>query len=418
MSAEADSVVVLGAGMVGVSCALELQRRGLRVTLVDREAPGSQTSYGNAGVIARSSLIPFNNPALWRALPRLARNRAAGFRYRPAYLLANLRWAAGFLAGARRNPFEETARALDALIVLSMSEHRRLMQEAGVAHRLREDGWLFLYRGSQGFDAAAPARRVYDEFGVRTETLTAPQLHDLEPHLRPLFAKALWVRDAWSVDSPGDVVSAYAQLFGVRGGCLLRDDVIHLGRRGEAWALTGRSGRTIAARRVVVALGPWARPFLAALKIALPLALERGYHMHYGSADGGVLGRPVYDTVGGYVMSPMARGIRVTTGVELAGLDDAPNLAQLEAAERGAREAFPLAARLDETPWLGSRPTLPDCRPMIGAVPGEPGLWLALGHQHIGFSTGPGTASVLGALMAGEAPRIDAAPFRAERYLA
>ena len=120
-------VIVLGAGMVGVCCALELQRRGMDVTLVDRQAPGLETSHGNAGVLARSSLMPFNHPGLWRQLPRLLRNDTVQFRYRPGYLARNLGWAAGFLWRARSSVFEETATALDGLIRLSAPEHLSLI---------------------------------------------------------------------------------------------------------------------------------------------------------------------------------------------------------------------------------------------------------------------------------------------------
>jgi D-amino-acid dehydrogenase len=168
----------------------------------------------------------------------------------------------------------------------------------------------------------------------------------------------------------------------------------------------------------VLALGPWTREFAkTSLGLSVPMAFERGYHMHYGAAGGATLGRPVYDTGGGYVLSPMAQGLRLSTGVQLADRAAPPDLAQLGLAELAAREAFPLDVRLDEKAWLGSRPTLPDSRPIIGECPGRAGLWLAFGHQHIGFNTGPGTAALLGSMMAGEACAFDPAPFRPSRFL-
>jgi D-amino-acid dehydrogenase len=147
------------------------------------------------------------------------------------------------------------------------------------------------------------------------------------------------------------------------------------------------------------------------------MAFERGYHMHYRAASGASLARPVYDTGGGYVLSPMEQGLRLSTGVQLADRAAPPNLAQLDLAEQAAREAFPLEGRLGKEAWLGSRPTLPDSRPIIGECPGRPGLWLAFGHQHIGFNTGPGTAALLGSMMAGETCAFDPAPFRPSRFL-
>lgn len=403
--------------MVGVACALELQRRGREVVLVDRQSPGRETSYGNAGVLTRSSLMPFNHPGLWRDLPRLLRNRSTAFRYRLPYMARQAAWGLGFLARARESAFLQTATALDALIRLSMPEHRRLLHEAGESRRLRETGWLFLYRTTQAFDAGARARAAFERFGVATEVLDGTGLSGLEPALRPIFPRALWIRDAASVDDPGGVVAAYARLFAQRGGVLRQDEATDLKPEGDgSWALHTATGRWRAAQ-VVLALGPWTARMLARLGLSVPMAFERGYHMHYAAPSGATLGRPVYDTGGGYVMAPLAQGLRLTTGVELADLDAPASTAQLDLAERAAREALPLGSRLEREPWLGRRPTLPDCRPAIGAAPRHPGLWLAFGHQHVGFNTGPGTARVLAALMHGEAPPIDARPFDPGRFV-
>jgi D-amino-acid dehydrogenase len=410
-------IAVLGAGMVGIACALELQRRGASVTLVDRRAPGMETSYGNAGVMARSSLLPFNHPGLWRSLPRLLGNRSAQLRHDPWFLARNLGWALGFLASARQSVFERTTVALDALIRLSMAEHRRLLAEAGAAHRLRDNGWIFLYRSSQGYEGGRLLRQTLERFGITAVTLDAFGLSDLEPDLAPVFSHALWIKDAASVDSPGRVAQAYAALFAARGGAIQCRHIERLASDGSGgWQIHDADGVALAADRVVLALGPWTRSFLAPLGIAVPMAFERGYHMHYSAQGVATLRRPVYDVAGGYVLSPMQDGLRLTTGVELADRDAPPTMAQLEMAEKSARQAFALGERLDASAWIGSRPTLPDSRPMIGELTGHAGLWLAFGHQHIGFCTGPGTAALLGALMFDEPTPIDPQPFAPGRF--
>ena len=415
-----NTVAVLGAGIVGVSCALELQRRGFDVTIFDRTGPGRETSYGNAGVIARSSLMPFNHPGLWSTLPKLLKNRSASFRYDPLFLAKNLTWALKFLSNARASAFHETTAALDALIRLSTREHQRLLTEAGAVHRLRTTGWLFLYRSEAGFLGSRLSRDTFEKFDIATQVLDARELAELEPHLKPLFPRALWIRDTWSVDSPGQVVEAYARLFTARGGRIRQASIGALRRSNtsDAWQVTEDAGTVYEVSRVVLALGPWTREFAKkSLGLSVPMAFERGYHMHYRAASGASLGRPVYDTGGGYVLSPMEQGLRLSTGVQLADRAAPPDLAQLDLAEQAAREAFPLEARLEKEAWLGSRPTLPDSRPIIGECPGRAGLWLAFGHQHIGFNTGPGTAALLGSMMAGETCAFDPAPFRPSRFL-
>jgi D-amino-acid dehydrogenase len=415
-----NTVAVLGAGIVGVSCALELQRRGHDVTIFDRVAPGRETSYGNAGVIARSSLMPFNNPGLWASLPKLLKNHSASFRYNPLFLTRNLPWALGFLSSARASAFRETTAALDALIRLSTKEHQRLLVEAGAAHRLRTNGWLFLYRSEQGFAGSQLSRDTFDKFGISTQALNSHELSELEPDLKPLFPRALWIKDTCSVDNPGRVVEAYATLFVSRGGRIKQALIGGIGRSdaNDAWQIAEESGRVHEAARVVLALGPWTKEFAKkSLGLSVPMAFERGYHMHYRAVGSAALRRPIYDTGGGYVLSPMEQGLRLSTGVQLTARDAPKNLVQLELAERSAREAFPLDSRLETDAWLGSRPTLPDSRPIIGECPRHPGIWLAFGHQHIGFSTGPGTASLLASMMAGEACAFDPTPFRPSRFI-
>lgn len=413
-----QQVLVLGAGIVGVSCALALQRRGLATTLVDPRGPGAATSFGNAGVLARSSLLPFNHPGLWRQLPALLRGQNPGFRYSPRWLLRNAGWALRFVAHARQGPFEATTTALDALIRHSGTVHRQWMAEAGLAPLRRDAGWLFLYRSAAAFEAAAAGRALLQRFGVAIEPLDAAALQALEPALAPVFPRALWVRDASAVASPGALVQGYARWCVDLGGRLHATAATRLAPQGPGWQVDMADGQRLQAAHVVLALGPWSRGFLREqLGLALPMGFERGQHRHFHPGPGPALQRPVHDSAGGYVLAPMAQGLRLSTGVELNALEAPPLLAQLDAAEAAARSAIPLGARTPDPDWLGARPTLPDSRPMIGPCPGRPGLWLALGHQHIGLSTGPGTGELLAALMLGAPPPLDPQPFSPARFL-
>lgn len=122
------------------------------------------------------------------------------------------------------------------------------------------------------------------------------------------------------------------------------------------------------------------------------------------------------DAERGFLLEPMRAGIRLTTGAELAELAAPPQYQQLAAAENAARELFPLGKRLDTEPWKGARPCMPDMKPVIGSTPGKPGLWLAFGHGHQGFTLGPATGELLAQMMDGETPAIDMTPFAADRF--
>jgi D-amino-acid dehydrogenase len=167
---------------------------------------------------------------------------------------------------------------------------------------------------------------------------------------------------------------------------------------------------------VVVALGPWSADVLRPLGYRLPLAVKRGYHMHYAAEGNATLTRPVLDEERGYVISPMERGIRLTTGSEFAPRDAPKTPVQLDIAERDARALFPLADRNEAEPWMGARPCLPDMLPVIGPAPRHKGLWLAFGHQHSGFTLGPPTGRLIAEMIAGERPFVDPRPFAADRF--
>jgi D-amino-acid dehydrogenase len=345
------------------------------------------------------------------------KNRGGALRYNPGFLLRHPAWGFEFLRNARQAAFEETVQALDGLIRLSTTRHRHWTHEAGAAGLWRAHGWLYAYREAQACEQAASTRAVWSRWGVDHAVLSPGELRELEPGLGDAFAATVWVKDALSVSSPQQVVQAYADAFVKQGGVLQRDECRSLvPAQGAGWTVRSAHVGEQAFDQVVVALGPWSPDALAPLGMRVPMAFERGYHMHYGWLGDAGLSRPVYDTAAACVLSPMSEGVRLTTGVELTDRDAPDRHDQVVLAETAVRSVLPLGARLQATPWRGSRPTLPDSRPAIGPATGLAGLWLAFGHQHIGFSTGPGTAALLGAMVDNEALPIDAKPFSPGRF--
>jgi D-amino-acid dehydrogenase len=182
------------------------------------------------------------------------------------------------------------------------------------------------------------------------------------------------------------------------------------------WSVTTSEG-PVEAPAAVLALGPWADDTFRRLGYRFPFGVKRGYHMHFRPVGNATLSRPVIDAENGYVLTPMVRGIRLTTGAEFALRDAPPTPVQLDRAEPLARELFPLGERVDGAPWLGRRPCLPDMLPIVGPAPRQEGLWLDFGHHHLGLTLGPVTGRLLAELITGEAPFTDPAPYRAERFL-
>lgn len=414
---EQADVIVLGAGIVGVSVALHLQERGRRVLLVDRGEPGAETSHGNAGLIERSSVVPYAFPRDLASLASLASNRSIAVRYRPAALLRMAPWLARYWWNSAPNRLDKLGRAILPLIERCIDEHRRWTEAAGTEALMRGEGWIELYRTQQGLDAATRGAAELATYGLGYDLLDEGALRRLEPGLLTgSVSGAVHWRDPVTVSDPGAVTRAYAALFVARGGFLKPADAAGLQQENGEWRLSA-DGRTWLAPETVVALGPWSNDLCERFGYRFPIGFKRGYHMHYDSTDGAAPQRPLCDAQAGFVLTPMQRGVRLTTGIEIAGRDEPSDSWQLDQAERIARRIMPLGRRLDAEPWRGARPCLPDMLPIIGPAPRHRGLWFAFGHAHHGFTLGPATGRLLAEMMTGAPPLCDAAAFAAERFL-
>jgi D-amino-acid dehydrogenase len=407
-------VVVLGAGIVGVSAAFAARQRGLSVVLVDRREPGNETSYGNAGILSSGSIMPLNKPSLWNALPTYLTNRHAALRWDPVWAIRNIDWVARFLANTAPSRLKPRATALHGLIGASLKLHREWIVKADAAQRIRETGWLKAWR-SDAITAAREEQAFLADYGIASELLGRQAISALEPNILPVYKVGLLHTQTASVDSPGEVVKAYARMFAGSGGEIRQSDVKAIVPDGEGWRV-GLADAAISARHVVVALGPWSPDLLRPLGYRVPMAFERGYHREFKPNPARTLQRPIHDAEGSFLMTPMEQGIRVTSGVELIARDAPSSFAQLDAVVPAARSVVEFGEAVGE-PWRGARPTLPDSLPMIGPAPRHSGLWFAFGNQHIGFTTGPATGVAIAAMITGTQPPFDAAPFSPGRYL-
>lgn len=341
--------MVLGAGIVGTSVALQLQRRGLDVALIDRKAPGNETSLGNAGLIQREGVYPYALPRDFASLAHYARNRATDVRYHPMAMPRLAPFLVKYWQHSRADRHAKIARAYSTLIEHCVSEHRELIEAAGAQALLRKNGWMKAFRTGRAFEAAvAEAARWREEYGIDFDVLDGDALHRTEPSLSSVLRAAVRYSSSDSVSDPAGLVGAYAKLFEKLGGKVLVGDASTLEK---GWRVRTDFG-DVRADVAVIAMGPWSGDLTTKLGYCLPLEVKRGYHMHYASKAGATLNQPVLDAEIGYMITPMVRGIRLTTGVELGFRDSPKTPVQLEAIEPLAREVFPLGS--DSIPSPGS----------------------------------------------------------------
>jgi D-amino-acid dehydrogenase len=404
------SAIVLGAGMVGVGAALALQRRGFSVALVDRRGPGEETSHGNAGIIQSEAVEPYAMPRDVVSLAEVALGLTNDVHYRIAALPAHSEPLARYWWNSEAHRHATISKAYAALIAHAAAEHETLIGEAGATDLVRRDGYLTLHRRPEGFEkAVVETQRIAAHYGVPHRILGPAAIRALEPSLVGPLAGAIHWTGPWTVSDPGGLVKAYAELFRRNGGSFATGDALGLRSTGSGWSVATDDG-PLEAEIAVVALGPWSPDLLARFGYRFSMLRMRGYHRHF--AGGADLRRSIYDEDWGYVLAPMARGLRITSGAEFTGRDAGATPVQLDRAERAARELIDLGDSVDPEPWFGDRPVLAGMLPVIGAAPAHPGLWFDFGHGHQGFTLGPASGRLLAEMIVGSGPMIDPAPYR------
>ena len=411
-----SSVIVLGAGMVGVSVALHLRRRGHDVLLVDRQEPGLGASFGNGGLIQREAVHPHPFPRDVSEIMRIARNKSIDAYYHWGALPGLATPLLRYWWNSEPQRYARIAEAYAKLIETCLDEHYAIARDTDAMPLLRPIGWIRMFSDEASFNLAlAQAEEGKRLHGVSFAAMDGKALAEAEPALLKSRHGAIHWTDPVSVSDPHALVMSYARRFAEAGGRFVTGDATSLARTGNGWRVQTTDGPA-EAEQVVVALGAFANKVTKPLGYDPPTFGKRGYHKHFALQGNAVLNRPVLDTESAFLLAPMRAGVRLTTGAEFAGIDEAPTPVQLARAEPVARTLLPLGDAVEREPWMGVRPCTPDMLPIIGRLPGQQGAWCAFGHAHQGFTLGPTTGRLLAEMMDGDTPFIDPTPYRADRF--
>jgi D-amino-acid dehydrogenase len=408
-------IAVIGAGIVGVSTALWLQRDGHDVALIDPGDPGQATSYGNAGVIAAISVVPVTVPGLVLKAPKMLFDSMGPLYLRWRHLPKLLPWLLPYLRHCDAARSRATCAGLAALISDSVEQHHALAEGTEAARYLFDTDYLFAYGAREGYDAERFIWQLRQDEGYSWEFLEGAALRDFEPSLGPAVGFAVRCPNHAMVRDPGRYVAALAQDFVGQGGRLLRAEVEEIEL--EAGRVSGlkTSAGDMACEKVVVAAGPWSARLTRHLGLKTPLEAERGYHIEFPDPE--VMPHcPVMFSASKFVASPMEGRLRCAGVVEFAGLDAPENAQPPLMLEKHAREAFPGLKAARNGTWMGRRPASIDSLPFLGEAASIKGLYCGFGHHHIGLTGGPKTGRLLSDLISGRQPNIDLAPYRVDRF--
>jgi glycine/D-amino acid oxidase-like deaminating enzyme len=412
---ERDSVVVIGAGIVGVCAAWQLARRGASVTLIDRDEPGRGCSFGNAGALSFGSVAPLAMPGVMRDAVSMLFDPAAPLRIPLTYLPKAAPWLTRFVRAARPDAVKRISDALSALLANSIEKHLEILSEVGAIEIVRRTGQLYLYPDEAWLAKDAGSWQLRKDHGLRIERLDRDGILALEPEVGPDYAIGMFTPDQGMSVNPYRQVTAIAAGFARHGGRIARDRVVAIEVENDRVRAVRGESETYPCDHAVICAGAWSVQLLRPLGYALPLESQRGYHVTIAS-PGVTISRPVVAADRKVFLTPMEEGLRAAGTVEFGGLSRAPTRKRAEYLVRDMARVFPRAQiPADWSFWMGHRPCLPDSLPVLGPSRHR-GLWFNFGHGHLGLTMSAPSGEILARAICGEPSNIDLAPFSFARF--
>jgi len=407
-------IIVIGAGICGLSSAIWLRRAGHDVTLVDRDGPGAGASYGNAGLLAQWAMVPVNTPDLLVTGLKYLVNPNSPLFMQWGYLPRLAPWLARFVGNA--NP-RDCRRMIDALIPMvtdSVDQHIALTRGTRAAKWVISSDFGYAYPSRKAFDADAFAWGIKREVGMIPTLHEGPQVQEAEPMLGPSVGCLAVLKGHGHIADPGAYMADLAEVLRDEGGHYLQRQIKDITLTDGRITGVETDQGPMACDHAVLAAGIWSKPLMRKLGIKLHLEAERGYHLHFVNPSQ-MPRHPLMISAGKFAVNPMATGLRCAGTVELGGIEKGPSAAPLKLIRSHVKKVFPGLSADHVEEWMGFRPSTPDSLPLVGELGGT-GVFAAFGHQHVGLTAGPKTGRIIAGLIDGQRPNIDLTPYDANRF--
>lgn len=408
-------VSVIGAGVIGVATALQLQRRGFGVTLVDRNEPAEGCSSGNAGILAAYAMVPLSLPGVLRKVPHMMLDPLGPLSIRPQYLFKIAPWLWRFWRASNPQRVAHIAAALSSLVHTTVAEYQDLTRGTAAAALIAPTPILCAYKDRNAYLNDRAVWHLRDLHGVRWHTLEGAEVQAMEPALAREYGFAAVIEQCGYTLNPQRLVKILFDEFVRHGGHFVRDDVRNLvtDPKGARQIMTA-SGH-LCAQCVVIACGARSGQLSRLLGEPVPLEAERGYHLTLSGYEGHAPRYPIMSPSQKVIATPMEMGVRIAGMVEFGGFLP-PDYRKADILRTHLSRLFPQIRSGTVSSWMGHRPSLPDSLPVIGPSARHEALYYAFGHQHIGLSTAPITGRIIADLVSGDTPPIEVSPFRVDRF--
>lgn len=408
-------ILVAGAGIVGVSCAIWLQRAGHDVTIVDRAGPASGTSHGNAGVLAAAAILPVTTPDLYKTAPAMLMRRDSPLFLRWRYLPKLLPFLAKYLGYATETHVTYYARSMHQLLHDTYDQHMALARGTGAEQFVGAEDYCYGYATHAEFLADRRDWEKRSELGLKYDVISGAEYARDDPSYRTAFETVVRCKNHGRISDPGAYVQALCDHFVQQGGKLRIATIHDVQMSGTDIAALDTSQGRLSADRIVFALGPWSKDIALKLGLKLPFESERGYHIELINPSH-MPRNPMMIASGQFVLTPMNGRLRAAGVLEFGGLEAGPSKAPIEMLKRQVAALLPDVRYDSMVEWMGHRPATADSLPLIGANDAAAKSFSAFGHQHLGLTTGPKTGRIIADMMDGKVPNIDLTPFDPRKY--
>lgn len=410
-----SDVVVIGAGVIGLSAAIAAQMRGLNVTVIDREGPAAGASAGNAGAFAFTDILPLASPGILRKAPKWLLDPLGPLSVPPRYALQIAPWMFRFWRACAAARVEGSTRAQTSLMDLSRSELEPFLSATGTLPMLRKDGNLQVYESDAELQASLPGWEARARHGIEFRHMDAAGMADIQPGIASRFTHGTFTPGWFSIADPKLYTLSLAQHFRNLGGVVEIAEIKALRPVADGVEVVTSDGLARVASQIVLAAGAFSHRIASTLGESIPLETERGYNTTL-PVDAFELRTQVTFGGHGFVVTRLSTGIRVGGAVELGGLELPPNYARSQAMLDKAKAFLPGLKSHGGTQWMGFRPSLPDSLPAIGRASATPKVIYAFGHGHLGLTQSAGTARLVADLLTGQPEAIDIAAYSAQRF--
>ena len=408
-----QSVIVIGSGITGVSCAEELRRSGAKVTLIDRVEAGdpAQTSFGNAGILAREGIMPIANPSMLKMIPQILLSPSSPIYLKWSYLAKFSPWAVKFIMNGTKPKALPIILALNELLYDTVENHIQLSKNTDAARFIEKGDMTLLYRNRKQFSSDKFANQARNDLGITWEELSRDKLLDRDPHISKLYQFGLAYKNHGWITNPAAYVSSLAKHFQKNGGKILIGEVTKI--NGNNVEL--KDGNILKAKNIVLATGAWSKNLATQLGHNIPLQAERGYHLSLKNASH-MPPNTYLITDKKFGLTPMDGFLRCAGQSEFAPLEMPPNPKAIKNLHKFLFRFYPKLEYESETIWQGTRPTLPDSLPLIGRSSKNTSVIFAFGGQHLGLTMGPKVGKMVRDIIFERQSNINMKPYSSDRF--